>query len=194
MSRVENREGEEGKILTSVDLSCSAPCTLRSFRVRVRCMCASMRNASAYQREPECVAIANGLAGLDGPVINCVTHDYITDAADPLYYIQLYVRVAGGLRVRYVPLPSVRVCRTMEETRLYVLVTSRPRLGETRTHPVSANPRSQGTSRIQMTRAKKHLVNARRPVGPPVRISRAFTCIYTRCSSESTPTCVFHSP
>lgn len=61
-----------------------------------------MRNASAYQRAPECVAIANGLAGLDGPVINCVTRDYITDAADPLYYIRLYVRVAGGLRVTYV--------------------------------------------------------------------------------------------
>jgi len=52
---------------------------------------------------PECVAIANGLAGLDGPVINCVTRDYITGAADSLYYIRLYVRVAGGLRVTYVP-------------------------------------------------------------------------------------------
>lgn len=57
---------------------------------------ASMRNASAYQREPECVAIANGLTGLDGPVINCVTHDYITDAADPVYYIRSYVRVQRG--------------------------------------------------------------------------------------------------
>lgn len=81
-----------------------------------------MRNASAYQREPECVAIANGLAGLDGPVINCVTRDYITDAADPLYYIRLYVRVAGGLRVTYVRRAasrrdgvSVRVCRMLEE-------------------------------------------------------------------------------
>lgn len=100
------REGE--KILTSVDLSCSP---LRTFRIlsharvraRMRCMCVSMRNASAYQQEPEYVAIANGLAGLDGPVINCVTRDYITDAADPLYYIRSYVRVAGGLRVTYVP-------------------------------------------------------------------------------------------
>lgn len=63
---------------------------------------AAMRNVSVYQREPECVAIANGLAGLDGPVINCVTHDYITDAADPLYYIRSYVRAVGGLRVTYV--------------------------------------------------------------------------------------------
>jgi len=66
---------------------------------------ASMRNASAYQREPEYVAIANGLARLDGPVINCVTHDYITDAADPLYYIQSYVRAARTdcAPLRYVP-------------------------------------------------------------------------------------------
>lgn len=80
-------------------------------------MYAAMRNASVYQREPECVAIANGLAGLDGPVINCVIHDYITDAADPLYYIRSYVRAAGGLRVTYIHIraarrdgASVRVC------------------------------------------------------------------------------------
>lgn len=116
MSRVENREGTEGKILTRESISLALARVLREIlsRARARCTWASMRNASAYQRGPECVAIANGLAGLDGPVINCVTHDYITDAADPLYYIQLYVRVAGGLRVRYVlraaTVPSVRVC------------------------------------------------------------------------------------
>lgn len=69
-----------------------------------------MRNASAYQPEPECVAIANGLAGLDGPVINCVTRDYITDAADPLYYI----RACSGRIVRYVRAArrdgAIRVC------------------------------------------------------------------------------------
>lgn len=108
--------GEKGKILTIVDLSCSLPCVLFDpFACAYACISCTravrvheyMWNASTYQREPECVAIVNGLAGLDGPVINCVTRDYITDAADPLYYIWLYVRVAGGI-ARYVR--AVRVC------------------------------------------------------------------------------------
>lgn len=36
--------------------------------------------------------IVNGLAGCDGPVINCVTYDYIT-VCNPVYYICLCLRL-----------------------------------------------------------------------------------------------------
>lgn len=134
-------------------------------------MCAGMRNASAYQPEPECVAIANGLAGLDGPVINCVTLDYITDAADPLYYI----RACSGRIVRYVRAArrdgAIRVC--LPDARGNALVRAcnksaatgrdgRNARGETSgcERPVSANPQLQGTPRTQMTHAKKRLAIA----------------------------------
>lgn len=118
-------------------------------------LCASMRNASAYQREPECVAIANGLAGLDGPVINCVTHDYITDAADLLYYIRSYVRVPGGLRV----IRAVRIRACLPDARGNALVracnksaaTGERAGGNVRSGPLICDI-SQG---VQMTHTKK---------------------------------------
>lgn len=133
------REGKDPNERRSLLLS--PACTFRILsRARARaCTCAravrvctSVRNASAYQREPECVAIANGLAGLDGPVINCVTRDYITDTADPLYYIRSYVRVAGGLRVTYVP-PATRRCirACLPDARGNALVRARNKLAAT---------------------------------------------------------------
>lgn len=61
------------------------------------------------------VSIANGSAGLDGPVINCVSPDYVTEDADPLYYIRSYMRVPRGQSVTRASNALVRVRWLSEE-------------------------------------------------------------------------------
>ena len=87
------------------------------------CICVLRTNtmhfeAWRYETHPPVkpsVPIANGSAGLDGPVINCVSHDYITEDSDPLYYIRSCMRVARGQSVTRASNALVRVSRMSEE-------------------------------------------------------------------------------
>jgi len=186
MSRAENPGGEGEKILTrerrSETTSGGAsgpppflpPSPAAHFPILPPHVYASMRNASAYQRESEYVAIANGLARLDGPVINCVTHDYITDAADPLYYIQSYVRVRG--RIARVTLRAARRVRAHvavlapkregEGCNAYVPVTNRRHAGREWVQRYETDHRARSQSAPITMRAKK----------------RAATCLPQRAS------------
>lgn len=69
----------------------------------------SRRNAFLPSPPSPSVPIANGSAGLDGPVINCVSRDYITEDADPLYYIRSWIRVSRPM-AGYTCVERTRAC------------------------------------------------------------------------------------